>query len=307
MADYSELIPLGNKKPFIQLMVSLLVLLTIAVSGLIITVLTAWLIFGIAPGEINTTLLTMESGYVGYLKYLQTFQHLTMFMVPSLAIAYFMSGDFTSFLGLKSRPSFSFVLLCIIFIILIIPLNSYFSYLNAGLELPGFLDGLENWIRLKEARAERLTSLLIEAPNIRVLFVNILVLAIIPAIGEEFFYRGILQRILGGWLKSGMLAVVLTAIIFSAAHLQFYGFLPRLVLGLGFGFIYLWSRNIWLAVLAHLTNNIIPVVLSYFWGWQNINTSIDDFSSGDGLISLVPALFAVLILVVIWRLNTDKD
>lgn len=307
MADYSALTPLGTRKPFIQLIVSLLLLLIIAVSGLILTLLSAWLIFGIAPGEINTDQLLDGDEYVNYFKYLQAFQHLTMFLLPSLAIAYLMNGDLTSFMQLGKRPGLLTLVLAILFIILIIPINSYLSYLNAGLDLPAFMDGFERWIVTKEMQAERLTQALINASTLRVLFVNIIVLAVIPAVGEEFFYRGVIQRILAGWSGSGTLAVVLTAVIFSAAHLQFFGFLPRLLLGLGFGFIYLWSRNIWLAVAAHLVNNIIPVVLSYFMGWQNINNSVDEFSSKDGLVSIIPALLALLVLLAIRKLSRDKD
>ncbi|HCC70994.1 MAG TPA: hypothetical protein DEQ09_07585 [Bacteroidales bacterium] len=307
MTDYSVLIPLSARKPVIQFLVSMLVILVISIAGLIITLLTAWLIFDIAPGETDISQLNFSINQVNYLKFLQAFQHISMFLVPSLVIAYLMKGDTTSFLKLKQKPGLASALLSIIFIALIIPLNSYLAWLNEGLDLPAWLGGLEQWISMKESQAERLTHLLIDTPGFGVLVINIFVIAVIPALGEEFLYRGVLQNIFNKWFKSGSLAVLITAIIFSATHMQFYGFLPRFILGLGFGFIYLWSRNIWLPVLAHLTNNIIPVILSYFIGWENINSTADDFSSGDGLISIIPAIIAVLILVSIQRISLREN
>lgn len=103
------------------------------------------------------------------------------------------------------------------------------------------------------------------------------------------------------------MAVILTAFLFSAAHLQFYGFLPRFVLGLGFGYMYLWSRNIWLPVLAHLANNLVPVILSYFIGWDNINNTIDEFSARDGLLMIIPAFVAIMILFNIRKENQVEN
>jgi membrane protease YdiL (CAAX protease family) len=118
----------------------------------------------------------------------------------------------------------------------------------------------------------------------------------LPAIGEEFLYRGVLQEIFSRWLRLGTLAVLLTAFLFSASHLQFYGFLPRFVLGLGFGYIYLWTGSIWLPVLAHFINNLIPVILSYFMGWENVNNTMDEFAAGEVLIAAIPAVVALLVL-----------
>jgi len=296
MTDYSELIPLSEKKPFIQFLVSMFLMLLISLIGLLITILTAWLIFGIAPGEADLWQPAPTNRYIYYFKYLQTFQHLSMFLIPALAVAFFMRGDIFSYLGLNKKPGMISALLSVLFIVFIIPLNSYLSWLNSGLDLPHWLGWLESWMVDKELESERLTQILMNASNMGILFINILIIAIIPAVGEEFLYRGVLQNIFTRWLRSGNMAVILTAFLFSAAHLQFYGFLPRFILGLGFGYMYLWSKNIWLPVLAHLVNNLVPVILSYFMGWDNINNTIDEISARDGLFMVIPAFIAVLIL-----------
>lgn len=296
MTDYSALVPLSSRKPLIQFVVSMLLILLIAIGGLLLTLLSAWLIYGIAPGEVDIWQVDQAVRHINYLKYLQAFQHLSMFLLPALAIGYFMKGDAWSYLGLKNKPRLTSALLSILFILFIIPLNTYLSWLNAELDLPAWLGGLEEWISEKELQSERLTMILMNAAGPGALLMNIIIIALIPALGEEFLYRGVLQEIFKKWMKSGNLAVLLTAFLFSASHLQFYGFLPRLVLGLGFGYIYLWTGNIWLPVLAHFINNLIPVILSYFMGWDNVSSTMDEFAAGDVLMAAIPALIALLVL-----------
>jgi membrane protease YdiL (CAAX protease family) len=307
MTDYSDLIPLSRKKPFLQFMVSMLIILVTAVAGLVITLLTAWLFFGIVPGEAELGQLNLNTREVNYFKYLQTFQHLSMFLLPALLISFMMRGDITSYLGLKRKLGLTVAMLSILLIVFLIPLNSYLAWLNEGLDLPDWLNGIEQWMTRKELQNERITQVLMEAGTTGALVINIIIIAILPAVGEEFLYRGVLQNILTGWLKSGNLAVILTAFVFSAAHFQFYGFLPRFILGLVFGYLYLWSMNIWLPVLAHLVNNVIPVILSYYYGWDNINSTVDELSSREGLIVLIPSVIVVVIMLIIWKLSATDS
>ena len=112
-----------------------------------------------------------------------------------------------------------------------------------------------------------------------VLLINLLVLAILPAIGEELTFRGVLQQLLYGQLSTlnvqrstlnNHLAVWVTAFIFSFIHFQFYGFIPRLLLGALLGYALLWSGNIRYSMIMHATNNALSVLLfylgTYVWG-----------------------------------------
>lgn len=268
--------------------------------------MTAWLFFGIAPGGAEIGQLNLSVREINYFKYLQTFQHLSMFLLPALLISFLMKGQFCSYLSLKESPDLIAAILSMLLIVFLIPLNSYLAWLNADLDLPDWLNTLEQWMSRKELQTERITEVLMKAGTPGALIINIIIIAVLPAAGEEFLYRGVLQNIFKGWLKSGNLAVILTAFIFSAAHLQFYGFLPRFILGLVFGYIYLWTLNIWLPVLAHLVNNAIPVILSYFYGWDNINNTMDEFSSKESLMVIIPTTIVLLIMVNIWKVST-KD
>jgi len=307
MTAHSELIPLSRKKSHIQLVVSMLIILVVSVTGLLLTLLSSWFFFGIAPGEAAIEPGSLPLKQIYYFKYLQAFQHLSIFLIPSVIIAYFMNRDILSYLQAGNKPGLSAASLSVLFIIFLMPLTSYLAWLNESLHLPGWLEGIEMWMKEKELQAEKLTGILLTATTLGGLLVNIFVIAILPALGEEFLFRAILQRIFTGWLRSGSLAVVLTAVLFSASHLQFYGFLPRFVLGLAFGYMYLWSGNIWLPVLAHLINNLIPVILSFFTGWEKINDRVAEFSAQDGIFAIIPALIAVHILYNIRKISTKKN
>ncbi len=307
MTDYPALVPLYSQKPFIQFIVSMLVMLILAIAGVLITLLSAWAVFGIAPGELSAGQIDTSARALSYFKYLQTFQHVSVFLLPSLVIGYLMRGNTWSYFGFGNYPGMLMIVLCMLFIILLIPLNSYMAWLNSGLELPGWLDGIEKWMIRHETEAEDMTRAMINAKTAGGLIINLFIIAILPAIGEELLFRGVLQRIFTGWTGSGVIAVILTALIFSATHLQFYGFIPRFILGLAFGFMFLWTGNIWMAVTAHLVNNAIPVVLSYAAGWDNINSTFEEFSASDGFAVIITTALAMIIAFYIRKISREAQ
>src|SRR5690606_33227532 len=105
-----------------------------------------------------------------------------------------------------------------------------------------FLENTENWMRSQEDQMKDLTKQLVMVDSIGKLMLNMLVMAVIPAIVEEYYFRGALQNILGRLFKNIHVAIWVTAIIFSAIHVQFYGFFPRMLLGLIFVYAFLWSK-----------------------------------------------------------------
>jgi hypothetical protein len=161
-------------------------------------------------------------------------------------------------------------------------------------------------MRTKENTASDLTGLLIKSRGIGDLMINISILAVIPSVAEELIFRGILQQILCRIFKSGHIAICITAIFFSAVHLQFYGFLPRLILGLSFGYLFFWSGNLWIAVVAHFINNAIPVMMSHFIKWNDLSDKASDMVEKKVLIPLVPALLSIGILYYFWSEYRNK-
>jgi membrane protease YdiL (CAAX protease family) len=139
------------------------------------------------------------------------------------------------------------------------------------MHLPSWLSGIEDWMMDKEKMADNLIDSLINSGSFWVMILNLFTIAFIPAIAEELIFRGVLQRIFGRLFKSLQAGIWFTAILFSAVHLQFYGFLPRFILGLTFGYLFFWGGILWLPIIAHFINNAFPVIYTYIEGANALN------------------------------------
>lgn len=203
------------------------------------------------------------------LKSMKLFQALAgglgMFIVPALLSAYFFDGNGSGYLGVNKKPVFTSAFLVLALAFVSMPIINWMVEVNSNLSLPSAFSSLEQWMKNAEENAERITEAFLKVNSVLGLGVNICIVALLPALGEELFFRGILQRIFSGMLKNAHIAIWLTAIIFSAIHLQFYGFLPRMMLGVFLGYLYYWSGNLWLPVIAHFINNAGAVLLSYLF------------------------------------------
>ena len=121
-------------------------------------------------------------------------------------------------------------------------------------------------------------------------------IAILPAIGEEFLFRGVLQKLFCRLFKSDHLAIWLTAFIFSFFHFQFFGFVPRLILGLIFGYLFYWSGTLWLPVVAHFINNAVPTIQAYIEGYDAFSSAPDSSLLQQVIWLPIPLLVSILIL-----------
>jgi membrane protease YdiL (CAAX protease family) len=184
-------------------------------------------------------------------------------VLPPIVLAYLISTTPWNYLKIVNKKSnWMDLILVILFMILIIPFVNLLGNLNQQLVLPKVFSGLEMWMKQSEDQATALTQKFLNVHDFSGLLYNLFLIALIPAIGEELYFRGALQGIIKQW-KGIKVSIWITAIIFSTIHFQFYGFLPRMLLGAFFGYLIFWSENLWLPVVAHFTNNAIAVVF-YF-------------------------------------------
>lgn len=146
-------------------------------------------------------------------------------------------------------------------IICAVPLTTALAEWNATLHLPASWHAVEHWARTQEDQAQRLTHAVTQVTSPVQALAALLVLAILPAVAEELVFRGLLQRSLSRWLQSSHGSVWLTAALFSLLHVQFLGLVPRFVLGLVLGYLYLWSENLLVPIVAHFTQNAGQVLL----------------------------------------------
>jgi membrane protease YdiL (CAAX protease family) len=160
-------------------------------------------------------------------------------------------------------------------IICLIPALSAVVAWNAGVQFPAALHDFEQWARAKEDQAAELTKFLTAFTSPARLLVGLVVIAIVPAVAEELVFRGVIQRNLVRWFGSRHVGVWLAAAIFSAIHVQFFGFVPRFLLGLVLGYLYEWSGNLLVPMAAHFTQNALQLILLYLAQGHRLPSSFD--------------------------------
>ncbi len=235
------------------------------------------------------TFLTL--GYLGLYVYMGTSESgdpsfiLDMDPILLLAIQGLTSGIFFLLLpfllwryGLKQPAALAFekidvlqvVFVAILAISAMVVISAIGAW-NLNLDLPD--SSFENWAQAKEAELKILTEHIINFTGLGHFILSLFIIAMIPAIGEELIFRGILQNLLAKFSKNPHIGIWVSAILFSAIHLQFYGFFPRMLLGALFGYLYLWSGRLSVAMLAHFFNNALALTLVYFSGEGIIESS----------------------------------
>ncbi|HYV93729.1 MAG TPA: type II CAAX endopeptidase family protein [Chitinophagales bacterium] len=207
-------------------------------------------------------MVAMNANQVNALKFLQFTQTLGLFLIPALLFAKlkFPEGDY---LRLNAKTNFLFVLLGILILVTASPIIDFTYYLNQRLEFPSFLSRLEKAVNDAEHANAQFTFLFIKTPRPTDLWINLIVIALVPAISEEVFFRGCLQQVFKEWTKNIHWAVWLGGAVFSFAHFEFYGFVPRMLLGALLGYLFVWSGSLWMPIIVHAFNNGAQIVLSY--------------------------------------------
>lgn len=153
-------------------------------------------------------------------------------------------------------------LLVIILVVVFMGFNSLFVDLNQHAELPDWF-GFNDWAKKTESRLQELTAYFTVFDSTGQFVLAFIVMAVFPAIGEELVFRGFIQNDFQRLTRNPHLAIWITAIVFSAVHMQFFGFLPRMLLGALFGYLYYWSGNLIMPMLGHLINNGTMIIAMY--------------------------------------------
>ena len=265
------------------------------------------LLYGIDTGALlQPGMLSASPNSVAALRMFQGISALGTFIFPAWMAAWFFSDDSLDYLGLVRGFHPTAGLLVFLLLLVGLPVINWMMELNAGLHLPAFMESLEHWMKTSEQQAERLTEALLSGTTVVDLLANLLVIALIPAIGEEIMFRGLLQRQFTELARNRHMGIVLTAVLFSAMHMQFFGFLPRFVLGLLLGYLYLWSRSLWLPVAAHFFNNAAAVLMTFLHKRNSLGFDPDTFGTGEGerIIPLISGIGVVLMMGVLYRMLT---
>jgi membrane protease YdiL (CAAX protease family) len=228
---------------------------------------------------------------INLLKAMQVVLTTILFILPATIFCRFMRNERSAFLNMNATPHFYYILTAAAAILFALPAVSGLESWNQLIHLPADMSSVENWMRLKETEAEKITLLFFADKSIGGLIINLLVMAFMAALSEEIFFRGLLQQMLIKNKINVHVAIIITAILFSAFHLQFFGFIPRMFLGIVLGYLYYITQNLWVSIIAHFCNNAFAVVAMYFYN--------QDVTSGEGATNAEqPIGFAFVLLSI---------
>jgi membrane protease YdiL (CAAX protease family) len=230
-------------------------------------------------------------------KFLQFWQVLFLFGIPALLMSLFLKQSFFRFYLLDKKPEYKAIAFATALVLVVIPFNDWLIRMNESMSLPESWQNLENLLRSAEDRIAKQMEAFLVMDNVKDIFLNILIIAILPALMEELFFRGLIQGLLVKWLKNPHVSIVIAAVFFSAVHMQFYGFLPRLLLGLFLGYLYFWTRNLWTAIFFHFINNFLSLLVAYFVQHSLVNEQkIEEMNQSNFAIIISFAITAALLL-----------
>jgi len=299
-----------NMKPLPQLFFSAFVILVSFLAFLVLSFLIAWPVFGLDSMLSLPSLADLDNPEsIVILKFFQTVQAIGLFILPPLILGYLFLGKPLSYLYLNKPFGGTTFLLVIVLMFAMSPFINFLGVWNSNMSLPEWMSGIEDWMRQTEEDAAQLTEAFLNVKTLPGLAFNIFMVAFLPAVGEELLFRGVIQKIFTRMTKNTHWGIWISAILFSAMHLQFYGFIPRALLGALFGYLLVWSGSMWLPVLGHFLNNAIAVIAMFFINKEVIDPGVEEFGSTTGsyYAAIISLGMIVLLLYLVKKENRGQQ
>lgn len=214
--------------------------------------------YGIDLGSMNELLPRDTSGQMRqFFRIVASINQLFFFAATSLIFSiYFYQKRWANFLRLDALPQPNYLIVSLLLLVCSFPIIQLSMWFNQQIPLP-------DWAITAEENAAAVVGQLLTVDSATEWLSNMLVIAVITAISEELFFRGIIQQKLLAFFKKPHLAIWVGAMIFSAFHGQFEGFIPRMLLGALLGYVYYWSSNLWIPIILHFFNNGLMVTGAY--------------------------------------------
>jgi hypothetical protein len=256
-------------------------------------------------GKIETS---TEPNIISLAKYFQIVSQFGIFLVPIFIFAFLDGRNISRYLSINIKPAFKTLIFAALAIIAAVPLINYLGELNQQMKLPESMAGIEHWMKNSEDKAAKLTETFLNIKSSGGFLINLIMIGIIPAIGEEFMFRGVLQKLFHQWTKNIHFAVIFSAFLFSAMHMQFYGFIPRFLMGVMMGYLFVWSGSLWVPVLVHFINNTIAVLMSYLVNLGLADDSFDTIGTGNSefIFVLISLMITGALIALIFKFEKKK-
>ena len=243
------------------------------------------------------------------LRLIMFISQLGTFVFSSFFLAYLFSDDAVTYLKIKLGISWKIAIWIVVSMIVVLPFLNFTVFVNEAMKLPEWMKPLEEWMMASEAEIKEFTDTILSYNNWVDLVQNLIVVALMAALGEELLFRGVLQNVFGKKIRNQHIIIWAVAILFSAIHLQFYGFIPRMLMGAYFGYLLYYTRSIWAPILAHFANNAFVVLVTYKSSGISGQTDFDTIGTGQywwlALISFIFWAFCLLKIVKFSRINVN--
>lgn len=227
-------------------------------------------------------------------------QDLFLFVIPSLVTALLVTRIPASFLAVDKKPGMAALFISTCTLVAAIPLMNYIVNLNEALTFPESLRWIEEKLRDSEEHARNAVAVLQGGNTIGDLIMSILIVGILAGFSEEIFFRGTFQRLLTTGRIGHHTAIWTVAVVFSLLHFQFYGFIPRTLLGAYFGYLLWWTRSLWIPITIHALNNTIYVVTQWhaksFGGYGTLDHIGEDGDAMTVIASLLLSAAGIFML-----------
>ncbi|MDZ7742272.1 MAG: type II CAAX endopeptidase family protein [Bacteroidota bacterium] len=299
----------GQQSPFIQMLIFLLVVIISLLFTMLLGILLAVPFYGTdILSSMNAMNDLSNPSSLALLKYFQIVNQTGLFLIPSFFFAWLVSTGVSRYLGFNVKPYLLSIVVGSAAMLFSLPFIGWLADVNQQMNLPDSLSGLENWMKNSEEQARVLTEVFLSTTSIGGLAINMLMIAIIPAVGEEIFFRGILQRLFNQMTRNVHAAVIISALLFSALHMQFYGFLPRFALGLILGYLFAWSGSIWVPIIVHFINNGFAVMAMFLASHNMVETDLDSLGTTNSQpLVIISVMLVMLLMGVVYYWEKKKQ
>lgn len=283
-----------------------IILIAVIIAGLVIAQIAAMGIFFIGGGTLADMLSPTDEN-INLLKITQIVASILTFVLPAVVFSFLKTNNPTKYHSFKMPIGLLFLGLTILLVFAFFPLMTQTYIWNQAIELPSFLSGIEELFKSLEEQAAALTESFLKMDNIGDLLLNLFMVGIVAGFAEEILFRGTLQKFLGEWWGNHHLAIILTGFLFSAIHGQFYGLIPRWLLGILFGYMFFWSKNIWLPIIAHTVFNSSQVLAYYFSQSGAIDINVDEVETMPFLAVLISIVLSAFLMYAFYQNRVKEE
>lgn len=275
-----------------------------------IFILAALLILGLIIGSVIGVIYPLVSGQdvmsLNSLRFMQISSQIFTFVLPPILYAMLINENPKESLGIKN-VSYHWFIIGFVMMYAILPLNNVFAEWNAGLKLPESMSRIEELIKEMYESSAVVLEKLVNVNTFGGFVINLIMIAGLAALGEELLFRSIIQTSLIKTCKNAHVGIIIASAIFSFIHFDFYAFIPRLVLGILLGYMFYYSRSIWVSMFMHFVNNATAVVIYYLNNIGVTNVDVETFGQTQLLPLLISiALMAVLFWLAIRRMKNEE-